>query len=200
MANPPPPPPPPGAPAAAAAAAARPARIDGVWTDDRTPAAELYFPSVVTAHARRRSAQAPTNQGRIVRGVANVTPITYGNRVTEVTNFLNSKDAAPPPAVRKAAVTLPFVSRTMSQVLVAIIDAFHYLAIQTISAAILKKKSITGKNARPLPHVVTSKQNIMAAPAGKRLITLWYSSTSNGMSLPRLDDLPPLFFFSRNDW
>lgn len=161
------PPAPRGARAAAAAAAAaaappRPARIAGDWTDNRTPPAELYFPSVVTTQSIRGSAQAPTAHGQRVRGVANVVPITYGNRVGEVTNFLNSKDVHPPPATRKANVQLPSVNRTMAQALVIIIDLFHYLAIQTISGVILAKKSITGKHARPLPHVVAAKTHVMS--------------------------------------
>ena len=88
--NPPPDPP-------AAAAQPRPARIDGDWTDDRTPATELYFPSTVRANNIRNSAIAPTDVGASVRGRENRTPITYGNRVAEVTSFLNSKDPTPPP-------------------------------------------------------------------------------------------------------
>lgn len=140
----------------------RPPRIDGDWTDDRTPADELYFPSIAGVNIVRRSAQAPTNVGRSVRGTENQTPITYGNRLTQVTAFLNSKDPTPPPMTRMANKMLPHVNRPMAAVLVDIIDFFHYLAVSTILSTILNNKAICGKNARPKEHLTTAKTNIIA--------------------------------------
>jgi len=140
----------------------RPPRIPGDWTDNRVPATELYYPPVERLGAGRQSAQAPRAAGQFVRGVANTTAITYGNRREQVIAFLNSKDPTPPPETRMADRRLVNVRRTMADTLVYIIECLHYLLISVISESILTNSTICGKNSRPLPHLTATKVNVAA--------------------------------------
>jgi hypothetical protein len=74
----------------------------------------LYYPPLDRTAVGHQSAQAPRAAGQCVRGVANTTAITYGNRPAKVVAFLNSKDTTPPPATRKANRRLVNVGRTMA--------------------------------------------------------------------------------------
>jgi hypothetical protein len=144
-------------------APARPPRIAGDWTDDRTPADEPFFPSINGVdNAVHRSAQPSTIAGRTVRGHVYHEPITYGNRRTEVVAFLNSKDPNPPPATRMANKILPNVQATMANVLVAIIEIFRYLAIAYIPKMILNNKVLCCQRSRPAAHVSSAKINLCA--------------------------------------
>jgi hypothetical protein len=116
-------------PAPAEPAPPLPALIPGDWTDDRTLPDDRYYPFEDVAPTMRRSAQVPRAAGRVVRGVTNQTPITYGNRVQECRDFLNSKDSAPFPEVRMADQALAIGRGTLLEALVWIVDTFHYLAI-----------------------------------------------------------------------
>jgi len=148
--------------AAAVAAAQLPPRIAGDWTDSRVPVTELYYPPLDLTAVGRQSAQAPRAAGQFVRGVANTTAITYGNRRAEVVAFLNSKDPTPPPATRMADRRLVNVGRTMANTLVYIIECLHYLLVSSISERILTNRTICGKNSRPDPHVNTAKVQMAA--------------------------------------
>ena len=144
-------------------APARPPRIAGDWTDDRTPANEPFFPTIIGVdNAVHRPAQPSTIAGHIVRGRVNHVPITYGNRRTEVVAFLNSKDPNPPPATRMANKVLPYVHQTMQDVLVAIIEIFHFLAIAYIPDIILNNTVLCCQRSRPAYHVSSSKINLCA--------------------------------------
>jgi hypothetical protein len=152
MANPPPPPPPPP----------RPPIIVGDWTDDRTPAEELFYPpveDVVLQDCRsRQSARPSAATDRRIRGVANTVPITYGNRITEARAYLNQKGGTN----EYADTILPFVNRTMIDVLVNIIEILHLLFISVISGLILAHKTFGQGESRPNSHLQTAKGNIAA--------------------------------------
>jgi hypothetical protein len=79
-----------------------PPQIAGDWTDGRVLATELYYPPLDRTVVGRQSAQAPRAAEQFVRGVANTTAITYGNRRAKVVAFLNSKDTNPPPGTHMA--------------------------------------------------------------------------------------------------
>ena len=120
---------------------ARPAYIKGDWKDDRTPAAELYFPPLPTVQATRRDARAAPAAGDVLFGHKTESPITYGNREKEVTDFLRSKEKADHPLPRMEQRILPITQRTFQETLVDIIDTFHFLAVTTVDEAIANHQS-----------------------------------------------------------
>ena len=134
---------------------ARPPRIQGDWTDDRTPADEHFYPPMAVAHAadrrnHRRSSNASLVPDRVVRGRTNRVAITYGNRRQQASAYLgNSRDHI-----------LPFVNKSMVDVLVEIIDALHMLFVAVIPSVILSNRTLGNQASRPKAHLARSKGNI----------------------------------------
>jgi hypothetical protein len=141
----------------AAAAVARPPRIEGDWTDDRTPVAEHFYPPMAEAHAadcrtNRRSSVPSALPNRVVRGRANHIAITYGNRRQQARAHLGNS----------AGLILPFVNKSMEDVLVDIVDVLRMLFVAVIPSVILANKTLGNQSSRPKDHVAKSKGNIAA--------------------------------------
>jgi hypothetical protein len=179
--NPPPPPPPPGGgnPPPPPPPPARPPIYPGDWTDDRTPVDELFYPPVDDVEMQdrrsRRSSCPSAATDRQIRGVANQVPITYGNRITEARAYLIHKGGTP----GYADTILPFVNRTMVDVLVNIIEILHLLFVSVIPGIILGHKTFGQGESRPNSHLQTAKANI----AAQVIKVLSYGLNSNFESL-----------------
>jgi hypothetical protein len=123
----------------------------------------------------RRSSRPSAATDRQIRGVANQVPITYGNRITEARAYLNRKGGTP----NYANTILPFVNRTMLDVLVNIIEILHLLFVSVIPGIILGHKTFGQGESRPIFHLQTAKKNI----AAQVIKVLSYGLNSNFESL-----------------
>ena len=117
------------------AAPPRPNRVPGDWTDNRTPPDEAFFPRVTGNRGTRRSAAPHAT----LRGAANTTVITYGNRREQATTYLNTHG----PAGGFATQQLQRSQTTAVDMLVSIIDIIRYLAIAFISPMVAANANMT---------------------------------------------------------
>ena len=162
------------APPPAAAAAARPPYIEGDWLDDRTPTSERFYKrddnSLNGSRNNRSQARAQDGVGAILRRNANFKPITYGNLPTEANKYINEYFANNAHSRDKVGETPPPTGGTplysggpqFFQVLVDIVKTLHFLFIAYIPRDFLENTVLFGARSRPMPHVISMKNNIAA--------------------------------------